>query len=257
MREAKKRFILPQEAIAVSDRKPRTRLYTPEAGESPLRLDDERTLDVARVLRLQPGEPVVCFADGSDDFIYRVVGVKRSKLGLKLEKREPCQRNPVHPVALVQAIGKSGKADDVVKSATATGATLIYFVPSRRAIGRFDEDRKERLNTIAIETCRQCGRNALPEIRIADSGSVWQEEPSLPEPRLLADETGGPDLVDILSSGASSCSVAIGPEGGWDAEEREILLRAGWQPVSIGRRILRTELAATVALGVICSLLKS
>ena len=200
---------------------------------------------------------VICFFDGSDEAVYRVGGVTRNTIDLELIETGPCDRNPRKPVTLIQAIGKSGKADDVVKSATAIGATAIRFVSTSRTIGRLAGSRVDRLDSIALEACRQCGRTALPSVEFVPKGAEWWSDANMPAVRLFADEEGGVPLTSCLDSDTYGCAIAVGPEGGWADDEREALSAAGWRAVSLGPRILRTELAASVALGTICALLES
>lgn len=229
--------------------KPKTRLYTPLAGQASIRLDDEKTARVAKVLRLEPGDIVGCFSDGSEEFLYETLQVTRKAVELKLVGGQACRANPSRPLVLVQAVGKSGKVDEVVKTATALGATGILFIPTQRTVGKLEPDRKERLDTLALETCRQCGRTGLPQIDILSNRDAWWNNPELPGLRLFADEEA--EHLALPGPTPQGCAIAIGPEGGWTEEERATFREAGWQPVSLGTRILRTELAATAALAIL------
>lgn len=232
-----------------------TRLYVPQVGAPQLSLHDDAILQAIRPVRLKPGDCIHCFSDGSDHYVYRLEGIGRKELRLSLVRTEPCVRNPTKPIVLIQAIGKSGKADDVVKHATALGVTEIDFVETHRTIGRLEASRLERLQAIAIESCRQCGRTALPNIRVIASNHSWWTELALPGVKLFCDEESAHPLKHYLSDQRDGCALAVGPEGGWASEERAGILNAGWQPVSLGKRILRTELAAVAALGIVCHLL--
>ena len=240
----------PRRGWRLNPKRPKTRLYTPLAGGGSIRLDDEKTARVTKVLRLEPGDITGCFSDGSEEFQYEVLRVTRKAVELRLVGSHPCLANPTQPLILVQAVGKSGKVDEVVKTATALGVTGILFIPTQRTVGRLQPDRKDRLDTLALEACRQCGRTSLPKIDILTNREDWWTSPELPVTRLFADEEGGLPLAEAAPT-SSGTAIAIGPEGGWTDEERSAFREADWQPVSLGPRVLRTELAAVAALAIL------
>jgi 16S rRNA (uracil1498-N3)-methyltransferase len=127
-------------------------------------------------------------------------------------------------------------------------------VMMRRTIVRLDEEkrrkRRQHWQGIVASACEQCGRNHLPEVTpILDFGA-WLATPGAHVGlRLLLD----PDAVTRLRDQPppdQSVSLLAGPEGGFDPGEHELVLRAGFQPLSLGPRILRTETAAITALAI-------
>ena len=117
--------------------------------------------------------------------------------------------------------------------------------------------RHARWRTLAVEAARQCGRGNLPAI----VGPVPLAEALAPAEGLVRQAVLAPPdasgaalgLLSWLQAGHPETPVAllIGPEGGLSRSELELAERRGFQRVSLGRFVLRTETAATVALGVV------
>ena len=104
-----------------------------------------------------------------------------------------------------------------------------------------------RYNKIALEAAQQSGRGIVPEI--AEMKTLVQavaEDDS--EIKIVFYEGGGAPLRDIINSDVKSVSVYIGPEGGFEADEVELIEKSGGVRVTLGKRILRTQTAPVAAL---------
>lgn len=157
-------------------------------------------------------------------------------------------------VVLVQAIGKGDSVDRVVRDATALGVAQLVLVESRRTVVRLGdraEARRDRWRSIAVQAARQCGRGDVPDI----DGPADLEH-VLPPDRgsgLVLDPRGGQRLHSALDSWDvdTELKLVIGPEGGWAPEEMARLEGRGFEPTRFGALVLRTETAATAALGAV------
>jgi 16S rRNA (uracil1498-N3)-methyltransferase len=117
---------------------------------------------------------------------------------------------------------------------------------TERGVAQPTHSALERLGRTVIEACKQCGRNLLLEISPPQVAADYFHQPaSASELRLLADPTGQP-LASLSAALSTSTSItfAIGPEGGFTDAELSTARTAGWQPISLGPRILRVETAA-------------
>jgi 16S rRNA (uracil1498-N3)-methyltransferase len=146
--------------------------------------------------------------------------------------------------------------DFVVQKATELGVQRISPVHTAYSVVRPRTDRTEKKSAhwerIAQSACEQCGRNVLPVIdAAADLGAV------LAEPvagfRVIL-HTGGGQPIGNLQRTGGAVTLLTGPEGGFNAGEIELATRAGFAPLSLGPRILRTETAALAAIAVLQSL---
>ena len=155
-------------------------------------------------------------------------------------------REDVPDFWLCAALLKKDRFDLVLEKATELGVAKIQPVITRRCVA--DKLNLDRAQTIVTEAAEQCARTALPEV----AGPVKLEAllSNWPADRVLffADETGGETAATQFSAGDSRAALMVGPEGGFDQSERN-LLRDCLQvkPITLGPRILRGETAAIAA----------
>lgn len=238
-------------------------LPEPTAGERVLPKEASRYL--ARVLRLEIGAPLEVF-DPRTGLVAgaRVIAIDREHARLAIDApRLDAAREPT--VILVQGYPKGDKLADVVRDATELGATLIIPAIAARSVARPDDakgDRKlERLEAVAGEAARQCGRARAPTLvaplpwdealafaraSLGDAGAafaLWER----------ATTPLGPDLLAAARAGLG-VALAVGPEGGLADDEIARALAHGFAPRSLGATILRTETVAAAALGALAIL---
>lgn len=220
--------------------------------EQPLSAGETRRIDgpqghyLATVMRMKVGDPVKLFDDATGEWLAVAVEVRKRDVTLELRDRLR-EREAVPDLWLCAAPIKKGRIDWVVEKACELGVARVAPVLTRRAM--VDKLNLERLRTHMIEAAEQCGRTALPElvepVKLAALLRDW------PKGRVLffADETGGAPALDAMRAHIGPGAVLVGPEGGFDAEEREAI-RAVPQAVaiSLGPRILRAETAAAAAI---------
>lgn len=150
---------------------------------------------------------------------------------------------------------KSDKAELIIQKATEIGVHSIVFYLSRRSIIKLDqkdfEKKLTRYNMIAKEASEQCHRNLIPEISGIISLSDIKKYQC--DNNLLAYEleNGATTSFEKALKDEGSISVIIGPEGGFEVSEVDLLKENGFKLISLGKRILRVETAAIYALSVI------
>jgi len=239
----------------------RTRLFLPQAGAKRLFTDDPEILEVARVLRLRRGDRVGVFADDPLDYWYVVEKSDRNGLELRMTGKEINPANPVVPCVLFQAHGTAGKAGNIVREAAALGATEVIFFQAERSMGRGSENKIEKLQKVAIESCRQCGRSLVPKISSAEPDfptaleSVRREYPSITF--LTLSPKGKEHLIMLpYSLVRGGIALVIGPEGGFSPDEESLLRSIPSRFIHLGRRILRMELAAMASLVMVNTVLE-
>ena len=117
-----------------------------------------------------------------------------------------------------------------------------------------EEKKLTRWRRVAIAACEQCGRNRVPEVREAMTVAAYGRTPGSASLRLLLSPEGNSGLKDVQRKIDHSVTLAVGPEAGFSDEEERLLERAGFVPVRLGQRILRTETAALAALAALNAL---
>lgn len=224
-------------------------------------LEPETARYVARVHRLAAGDTFLAFdPDAALEARVSILSVERGRVLVGVEMPLRATALPGAPLELIQGLGKGDKPDQVVKAATVLGATRLIWASAERSVAQLAKNKLEarhaRWRTLAVEAARQCGRGDLPAI----VGPVPLSEALAPAEGLVRQAVLAPPdasgaalgLLSWLQAGRPETSVAllIGPEGGLSRSELELAEGRGFQRVSLGRFVLRTETAATVALGV-------
>lgn len=209
-----------------------------------------------RVLRLHDGEPIELF----DEAGHVVRGTFATDAIVVSEVVTVDDALP--PLVVLQALTKTDKLELVVQKATELGASRVVLFAARRCQVKLDDERGDkkvaRLNKIAQDAARQCGRARPPVV----SGPVNGAEALAVCRELVA--SGGlafAGIVDadstlsaVLASNTAALKqgalVVIGPEGGLDPDEQQKFLDAGVVGVRFSRHVLRTETAALAALAI-------
>lgn len=197
------------------------------------------------VMRMKVGDPVKLFDDSTGEWLGVATSVGKRDLMLDVtECLRP--REAVPDLWLCAAPLKKGRVDWMAEKACELGVARLVPVVTRRTV--VDKPNTDRLRAHMIEAAEQCGRTALPEVaepvKLAALLRDWPAERAL----FFADETGGVPALAAMRERAGPAAVLIGPEGGFDSDEREAI-RACPQAVGIalGPRILRAETAAAAA----------
>ena len=222
------------------------------------RVSGEELEHMRRVLRLRPGDQVTLFDDQGWEH-QGVIRVYTDEIGEVeiLSSFRPERESPLE-ITLAQALGKGEKMDWVVEKATELGVRRIVPFFSSRTVPRLDrerlERRKSRWEKIALAAVKQSGRGRIPEIVLAGDfteliGRSWECQLKL----FFWEGESGQKLTQIRRERdrLDSVLLVIGPEGGFSPAEASEAKRCGFQPVSLGKRLLRTETAALAALSIV------
>jgi 16S rRNA (uracil1498-N3)-methyltransferase len=218
------------------------RAYSPGlTGVLPL----EEGRHLVEVLRAGVGDRFTVF-DESREALAEVVDLGPPVRYRILEERRP-EREVGVEVVLYVALLKGDKLSEVVRAATELGATRIQPLITRHSVPKeMGEGKLRRLKAIAKEAAKQSGRLRVPEVLPPIPLKAVPEV----EQGLVA-HVGARALVREVLDLNRNLSLAVGPEGGFAEEEVALLEERGFAPVSLGRRILRAETAATALLAIV------
>ncbi len=225
-----------------------TRIYHPgtlqQGATITLRLAAQRHLGT--VLRLRPGAPLILF-DGEGSVHLGVL-----ENNGKAAVREAIDDHSESPLAihLLQGVSRGERMDYAIQKAVELGVTEITPLLTERCVVRLKGERAERRlqhwREIIINACEQCGRSRLPRLNPLTTLEQAAATPSS-DLNLLLDPAGGKGPTE-LPRPAGKISLLIGPEGGLSDREIGQTQRAGFTPLRLGPRILRTETAALAAI---------
>ena len=203
---------------------------------------------LSRVMRVTLGDAVILCDNQTGEWIAKVTDVGKRHVQVELVERTRPRETPPD-IWLCPALLKKDRFDWVLEKATELGAARITPAITHRCVA--NKLNLERARTITIEAAEQCARTALPELsepqKLADLLRNWPTERVL----YFADEAGGESARDTFSGHQGAAAILIGPEGGFDDQERS-MIRAHPQAraIGLGPRILRGETAAIAALSV-------
>lgn len=210
---------------------------------------------LTRVLRLAVGASVDLFDGRGVEVAATVAAATSRDVTLELGERRQVTRRPTPPVTLLQGLPRSERMDLVIQKATELGAARVVPVRTERSAPG-QQARTQRWEKIAREAARQCGRPDLLEVAplVGLSDALAGLPPGATRILPWEEASGGRPFGLALLAPPAAVAVLIGPEGGLTLDEVAMAKDAGFQVVTLGPRVLRTETAAIVALAIVQSL---
>ncbi|TXI72051.1 MAG: 16S rRNA (uracil(1498)-N(3))-methyltransferase [Dechloromonas sp.] len=209
-----------------------------------------------RVLRLPPGAPMVLFDGRGGEYLAHIQRIERERVVAELASWQDVERESPLAVTLVQALQAGEKMDFTIQKAVELGVRDIVPVESRRSVLRLSGDRAAKRvahwQGVAASACEQCGRNQVPLVAPLEKLENWLARPADASLRLMLAPDADDALVDLPP--ASAVQLLIGAEGGLDPQEVLAAKQAGFRPVRMGPRVLRTETAGLAALAILQAL---
>jgi 16S rRNA (uracil1498-N3)-methyltransferase len=221
------------------------------AASIEVELDASQAHYVGNVLRLREGDEVLLFngKDGEWCASLGAIGKKRARAVVAHQTR-PQENGP--DLHYLFAPLKRARLDYMAQKATELGASVLRPVLTRRTIT--ERPKIDRLIANATEAAEQCGILRVPEVDqpepLTKVLSTWDTA----RPLIFADETAPSTspLKALVTLEAGPLAVLIGPEGGFDPEERSVLLAKPYvHPISLGPRVMRADTAAVAALALV------
>ena len=228
--------------------------------------DDAR--HIRTVLRMTPGDELTLCDGKRTDITARIQAITGDVVELVLGERAESQTESPLDIWLFQGLPKSDKLDSIIQKSVELGVSRIIPVACERSVAKIDARdaarKTERWNKIAREAAKQCGRGMLPvvdmpvpyreAVRLASQADLamipWENERDHSIRHALQAEE--PRLQALLQAGQRPrLAILIGPEGGFSLAEMDLALSQGLFPVTLGRRILRTETAGPAVLAML------
>lgn len=229
---------------------PRFFLPAESLGTDTVCITGEALHHLAQVLRLQVGDRILLLDGAGLCCEAGLTSLTRRAAQAEITARWSVEETAL-PVRLLQGLPKGDKFDLVLQKGTELGITSFQPILSARAIQRPTDERlnkrARRWRKIVSEAARQSRRTILPHLE-----PLLPMAEALPGPpehlALVLYERAETALAEVLPEARpEGVSLLIGPEGGFAAEEIELVLKAGYRPVHLGPRILRTETAGLAA----------
>ena len=222
-----------------------------------LECSDEHALEkdqahyLGNVLRLKQGERLLLFNGKDGEWLAVLNAIGRKGAQVKIEHQTRPQEDGPDLHYLFAPL-KRARLDYMAQKATELGASTLRPVITRHTVA--ERVKTDRLLANAIEAAEQCGILRVPEVRVPEKLpeliDSWDDNRLL----IFSDEAAplASPLDTLNSRKPGPLAVLVGPEGGFDREERAILLAKPFVlPISLGPRVMRADTAAVAALALV------
>lgn len=212
---------------------------------------------IKNVLRMKIGEEIAV-SNGIDGKEYRcgIEKLEDDKIICRLRFIKEADVEPDSKIYLFQCIPKADKMETIIQKAVELGVYEIIPVASARSIVRLDEKKAKsriiRWQGIAEAAAKQSKRAVIPEVKgvmSMEDALVYAGESDVKLiPYELADDMKKTKKIIEEMKEGESAAIFIGPEGGFEEKEINGAIEKGFTPITLGRRILRTETAGSTVL---------
>lgn len=223
----------------------------PESWQESPALTGDEARHATQVLRLKSGDSVIVFDGQGRRASAEILSISRDRVPLKLGEILP-SRSPMPTITLAQAIPKGKNMDLIVQKSVELGIAVIQPLVTRFTVVQPGEGKAEKWRRIALEACKQCGQDTLPEIAEPLAFDRWiAGHANAPGLKLIASlSSEAISLRKILREhpATTQATLLVGPEGDFSPAETSAAIGAGFIPISLGSIVLRVETASLFAL---------
>lgn len=234
-------------------------------GEHEIRITGADRNHIRNVLRMKPGEQIAVSGGGSLEYTCRIQGYTEDEVIADILCVQEAGSELSSRIWIFQGLPKGDKMEFIIQKAVELGAYAVVPMATRRAVvkleGKKEEAKRRRWQGIAESAAKQARRMIIPQVYPVHSFKEAAALAETLEVRLIPYELSGDmdctrEIFSQIRPG-QSVGIFIGPEGGFAPEEIEEAAAHRIQPVTLGKRILRTETAGMAVLSVLMYLLEA
>ena len=203
------------------------------------------------VLRVKNTEEIVLFNGNGKAYPALPEVLEKRRASVRILREETTDNESPLNITLVQAVSAAERMDFTLQKSVELGVAEIRPVISERCVVRLSGERAEkrvaRWQEIVVSACEQSGRNIVPKVLpLTTYAQALQQLPQEPT-KLLMSLNRAQKLSDVQPQ-SGKVVFMVGPEGGWTEKEEQQAFDAGFQSVTLGKRVLRTETASLAAI---------
>ena len=203
------------------------------------------------VLRVKNTEEIVLFNGNGKSYPALPEVLEKRRASVRILREEATDNESPLNITLVQAVSAAERMDFTLQKSVELGVAEIRPVISERCVVRLSGERAEkrvaRWQEIVVSACEQSGRNIVPKVLPLTTYAQALQQLPQETAKLLMSLNRAQKLSDVrLQSG--EVVFMVGPEGGWTEKEEQQAFDAGFQSVTLGKRVLRTETASLAAI---------
>ncbi|TGN40377.1 16S rRNA (uracil(1498)-N(3))-methyltransferase [Marinobacter confluentis] len=213
-------------------------------------LDDNAANHTGRVLRMQAGQSLLLFNGNGNDYTATITEAGKKRVEVEVESAAPNLTESNLEIVLGQTLSKGDRMDYAVQKAVEMGVTRIVPLATERSEVKLKGDREDKRlrhwRQVAISAAEQCGRAKVPDILPVMTLPDWFNHAGDCDLRLVMHHRTEQSLDSM--NRPTRIALMIGPEGGLSQDEIAAAETAGFLPVALGPRVLRTETAPVAAM---------
>lgn len=214
-------------------------------------LDDSAAHHVGKVLRMQPGQPLILFNGDGTNYPAELSEVGKKQVSARILTREPSNCESRLKIVLGQVISKGDRMDYAVQKSTELGVDTIVPLTSERCDVRLRGDREDKRirhwQQVAISAAEQCGRATVPRVAALADLADWFALSQGCDLKLVLHHRTEQPLTEVTQP-RDGVALLVGPEGGLTEAEIAAARDSGFYPAAMGPRVLRTETAPVAAI---------
>lgn len=210
--------------------------------------------DVVRhlnVLRVKNTEEIVLFNGNGKVYPALPEVLEKRRASVRILREEATDNESPLNITLVQAVSSAERMDFTLQKSVELGVAEIRPVISERCVVRLSGERAEkrvaRWQEIVVSACEQSGRNIVPKVLPLTTYAQALQQLPQETTKLLMSLNRAQKLSDVQPQ-SGKVVFMVGPEGGWTEKEEQQAFDAGFQSVTLGKRVLRTETASLAAI---------
>ena len=203
------------------------------------------------VLRVKNTEEIVLFNGDGKAYPALPEVLEKRRASVRILREEATDNESPLNITLVQAVSAAERMDFTLQKSVELGVAEIRPVISERCVVRLSGERAEkrvaRWQEIVVSACEQSGRNIVPKVLPLTTYAQALQQLSQETTKLLMSLNRAQKLSDVQPQ-SGKVVFMVGPEGGWTEKEEQQAFDAGFQSVTLGKRVLRTETASLAAI---------
>lgn len=229
------------------------RIYHPEILTEGLfcYLSHDASHHLVVVLRFSLGEQFIVFDGMGSEYLVQLADLNKKKVQIQVLKKMTVSRESKLKLHLAQGIAKGERWTFSLQKAVELGVSDITPLWTQHVAYKWekklDEKKIQQWQDIIISACEQSGRTHIPVLHPMQHFEDFIKQ-STTSNRLILQPVAGQHWRDLTWNEASEAILLIGPEGGFHDAEYQLALQEGYQGLTLGPRILRTETAVVSAL---------
>ena len=203
------------------------------------------------VLRVKNTEEIVLFNGNGKAYPALPEVLEKRRTSVRILREEAADNESPLNITLVQAVSAAERMDFTLQKSVELGVAEIRPIISERCVVRLSGERAEkrvaRWQEIVVSACEQSGRNIVPKVLPLTTYAQALQQLPQETTKLLMSLNRAQKLSDVRPQ-SGKVVFMVGPEGGWTEKEEQQAFDAGFQSVTLGKRVLRTETASLAAI---------